>query len=314
MQGERCPVGGQLQQLGVPRPEGAPAQRADVQYPDDAATDQQRHAEQGLDTPVDQERVPHRGVINCGEDDRLAELRDAAGEAGAERDPHALPDLFLDAARSGRHQLPGRAVEQQHGRGVRLEHLLHALDQGLEQRLLVESGQRGVRHRLDVAQPVDRHPLGVPVPGKEERLHRTQLPPLTLPNLTSSIAQHRRQDDIIRVVTELSVFVSQADGEGGSRTVLRLVGEADVTTQELGDVLAAEAAKKPRLLLVDLSGLTFIDSAALHEVVRAHRRLRADGCRLALVSPSPGVARVLQLSALDQVIAVHASVAEAGVQ
>jgi anti-anti-sigma factor len=48
--------------------------------------------------------------------------------------------------------------------------------------------------------------------------------------------------------------------------------------------------------------------------VRAHRRLRADGGRLALVSPSPSVARVLQLSALDQVIPIHASADEAGVQ
>jgi anti-sigma B factor antagonist len=114
-------------------------------------------------------------------------------------------------------------------------------------------------------------------------------------------------------VTELSVSVSTEDGEGGFRTVVRLVGEADVTTGALGEVLGAEAAKKPRLLLVDMSGLTFIDSAALHEIVRVHRRLRADGCLLALVSPSPSVARVLQLSALDQVIPVRASADEAGV-
>jgi anti-anti-sigma factor len=104
------------------------------------------------------------------------------------------------------------------------------------------------------------------------------------------------------------------DGEGGFRTVVRLVGEADVTTRVLGEVLGAEAAKKPRLLLVDMSRLTFIDSAALHEIVRVYRRLRADGCLLAIASPSPWVARVLQLSALDQVIPVHASTEEEGVQ
>ena len=108
--------------------------------------------------------------------------------------------------------------------------------------------------------------------------------------------------------------VCTEDGTGGSRTVVRLVGEADVTTRVLTEVLGAEAAKKPRLLLVDVSGLAFIDSAALHEIVLAHRRLRADGCALALVSPSPAVARVLQLSALDQVIPVHASAEEADTQ
>jgi anti-sigma B factor antagonist len=119
---------------------------------------------------------------------------------------------------------------------------------------------------------------------------------------------------MITAVTELSVSVSAEDGEDGSRTVVRLAGEADVTTRELAAVLGAEAAKKPRLLLVDVSGLSFIDSAALHEIVRAYRRLRADGCLLALVSPRPAVARVLQLSALDQVIPVHASAGEAGAQ
>ena len=35
---------------------------------------------------------------------------------------------------------------------------------------------------------------------------------------------------------------------------------------------------------------------------------------LALISPSPAVARVLELTALDQLIPIHASVAEAGAQ
>src|SRR5580693_7146717 len=50
------------------------------------------------------------------------------------------------------------------------------------------------------------------------------------------------QGDIITAVTDLSVSVSVEDGDG-SRTVVRLVGEADVTTRALGEVLGAEAAK-----------------------------------------------------------------------
>lgn len=101
--------------------------------------------------------------------------------------------------------------------------------------------------------------------------------------------------------------VSVEDGEGGSRTVVRLVGEADVTTLALAEVLGTEAAKKPRLLQVDISGLTFIDSAALNQIVRAHRKLRADGGLLELVGPSRAVARILELSAIDQVVSVRAS-------
>jgi anti-sigma B factor antagonist len=115
-------------------------------------------------------------------------------------------------------------------------------------------------------------------------------------------------------VTELTVSVSVEDRAGSSRTVVRLIGEADVTTGALAEVLGAEAAKKPRLLIVDVSGLTFADSAALHDILRAHRTLRADGCQLALVSPGQAVARVLQLSAIDQVIPVYASAEEAAAQ
>jgi anti-sigma B factor antagonist len=107
-------------------------------------------------------------------------------------------------------------------------------------------------------------------------------------------------------VTELSVSVRVADREDGSCTIVQLAGEADMTTRALAEVLSAEVAKKPRLLLLDASQLTFIDSACLHEIVRAHRALRADDGRLELVEPSPVVARVLQLSGLDQVIQVRA--------
>jgi anti-anti-sigma factor len=112
-------------------------------------------------------------------------------------------------------------------------------------------------------------------------------------------------------VTELTVTASEENGPGGPRTVIRLVGEADLTTPALGDALQAECAKRPRLLLIDASRLAFIDSAAIHEIVRAQRALRARGSRLALISPTPPVARMLELSGLDAVIPVQASADEA---
>ena len=115
-------------------------------------------------------------------------------------------------------------------------------------------------------------------------------------------------------MTELSVSVRLEHREDGPRTVVRLAGEADVTTPALAQVLGAEAAKKPRLLLIDVSELAFLDSSALHEIVRVHRELRADGCLLALIGPTPAVTRILQLSGLDQVIPVHASAQEADTQ
>lgn len=122
------------------------------------------------------------------------------------------------------------------------------------------------------------------------------------------------QGGIIADVTELSVSVCVEDGASGPCCVVRLVGEADITTQALNETLDAETAKKPRVLLVDASGLTFMDSSALHQIVRAHRRLRASGCLLAIVAPSKQVARILALTGLDTVVPVYATAEEAGQQ
>jgi anti-anti-sigma factor len=112
-------------------------------------------------------------------------------------------------------------------------------------------------------------------------------------------------------VTQLSVSVSvEADAEG-PQTLIRLVGEADASTPALGETLRAEVAKKPRVLVVDASKLTFIDSAAIHQIVRAHRQLRADGGWLLLRNPGPEVKRILQITGLGLVIPVHPSLDEA---
>ena len=89
--------------------------------------------------------------------------------------------LFLDATCSGRDQLPGRVVQQQHGGGVSPEHFPHALDQSAQQRILVEPGQRGIRQGFDVAQPVSGQPPGTGVPGKGDS-HGYKLRPRTVPN------------------------------------------------------------------------------------------------------------------------------------
>lgn len=94
--------------------------------------------------------------------------------------------------------------------------------------------------------------------------------------------------------------------------MIHLAGEADLTTTVLRDALAAEvAAGKPRLLLVDMSELRFIDSAAMQMIIAAHRVFRRDGGTLGLVTPSPAVSRVLRLAGVCEVIAVYDSVEEA---
>jgi anti-sigma B factor antagonist len=116
---------------------------------------------------------------------------------------------------------------------------------------------------------------------------------------------------IIAAVAELSVSVEHPSWPGGRCAVVVLSGDADVTGQVIADVLAAEAAKDPALLLVDLSAVSFMDSWSLHTVLRAMRDRRAAGSAAGLVCPSGPVRRVLELTGAGQLAPVFASVAEA---
>jgi anti-sigma B factor antagonist len=114
-------------------------------------------------------------------------------------------------------------------------------------------------------------------------------------------------------VAPLTAAVTALDsGSAEPYTLVELAGEADVTSSgTLHALLAEETAKQPGLLIVEMSGLRFLDSSALQVILRANLALVRDGGRLALVSPSDVVARVLHMTEADRLIPVYASVAEA---
>jgi anti-sigma B factor antagonist len=110
----------------------------------------------------------------------------------------------------------------------------------------------------------------------------------------------------------LTTSVATVESAGEPYTLVELVGEADVTNSDkLREVLEAEVAKQPRTMIIDLSGLRFMDSSALHVILRVSRTMDRQGGVLALVSPREPVAKMLRLTAADQLIPVYASVTEA---
>jgi anti-sigma B factor antagonist len=77
---------------------------------------------------------------------------------------------------------------------------------------------------------------------------------------------------------------------------LVLVGEIDSYT---APALAERLAHEPKVLMVDLAGVTFIDSSGLRILVEAHQaRIDADAS-LTLRSPSAAVQRLLEISGLS---------------
>ena len=63
---------------------------------------------------------------------------------------------------------------------------------------------------------------------------------------------------------------------------------------------ALDGIKGAGRLVLDLRGLSFIDSTGLHLLVAFHQRAQREGFRLTLVAPAPPVARAIQLCGLDK--------------
>ena len=67
----------------------------------------------------------------------------------------------------------------------------------------------------------------------------------------------------------------------------------------------------PDLLIVDMTGTTFCDSAGVNAIVRAYKRAAASGARMRLVVSAPTVQRVLAITAVDRLIGTYPTVAAA---
>jgi anti-sigma B factor antagonist len=64
-------------------------------------------------------------------------------------------------------------------------------------------------------------------------------------------------------------------------------------------------------VIVDLSGLSFIDSSGLAVIVRASTQAREVGARVELVASTERVLKVLRITGLDSLIPLHDSLESA---
>lgn len=87
--------------------------------------------------------------------------------------------------------------------------------------------------------------------------------------------------------------------EGGVHTIA-LTGELDLATaDEVDKELERVEATDAKSIVLDLSGLSFMDSTGVRLVVNAHTRSRADADRLTLRRGQAAVQRVMELSGVD---------------
>ena len=89
-------------------------------------------------------------------------------------------------------------------------------------------------------------------------------------------------------------------------TVVAVSGEIDVfTAPQLREVLMGAIEQGCQRLVVDLEGVEFLDSTGLAVLVAGLKRVREAGGDLHLVCTRDHILRVLDLTGLDKVLAVH---------
>ena len=110
-------------------------------------------------------------------------------------------------------------------------------------------------------------------------------------------------------VMDVSATTTQV---GADAYVVSVAGELDIATAgRLRDELDLVIGRGARRLIVDLIGLTFIDSVALGILTEGAQRMRANGGVCVVVSQDPRILRVFEITGLDRIFRIERSLAEA---
>lgn len=108
-------------------------------------------------------------------------------------------------------------------------------------------------------------------------------------------------------MTILEVDTQERDG----LVRVSLKGELDLSTVErVEEELRRVENRANKLLVLDLSGLSFLDSTGLRLMVTADQRARKSGRRLAIVKGPDTVHRVFTITRLDERLEMVDDVAE----
>src|SRR5262245_51012544 len=94
--------------------------------------------------------------------------------------------------------------------------------------------------------------------------------------------------------------------------VISLTGEVDLyTAPEFKEQLVDVIGKGASTVVVDLTETTFIDSTTLGVLVGGVKRLRPEGGQLVLVCSDRNITKIFEITGLDKVFPIHATLAEA---
>ncbi len=99
--------------------------------------------------------------------------------------------------------------------------------------------------------------------------------------------------------------------EQGGLQIVAFEGDVDLEHSPAARAVLLEAVERGSGVLVDLSGVGYMDSSGVASLVEAYQESKKRGARFALVAVNPPALRVLELARLDRVFTIHASLEEA---
>ncbi len=105
--------------------------------------------------------------------------------------------------------------------------------------------------------------------------------------------------------------MTNAVSEEAGRLVVRLNGDIDLEHAPRVRELLLECVGRQKDVVVDLTGVDYIDSSGIANLVEALQTANRQGTRFQLVSVTGQAMRVLQLARLEKVFAIHDDLAAA---
>jgi anti-anti-sigma factor len=118
-------------------------------------------------------------------------------------------------------------------------------------------------------------------------------------------AHNARGHSEVRTEVDLSIL------HRPTHTIVRLRGDIDIATAPaLRKRLLGVLRRGMRLLILDLSGVSFCDAAGLAVLIGTRHRATLLGITLRLTAPHPRVAKVLRITGLDRSITIFTTLAD----
>ncbi len=126
------------------------------------------------------------------------------------------------------------------------------------------------------------------------------------PAASPAASQHRGEKG-----TEMDETFGVTEASAGRSVVVTLSGEIDVAAAPTVRERLEQAAGRDGTLVVDLSGVSFIDSTALGVLIGIHKQREAADSGMRLVVSEPRILKVFEITGLTDLFDIVPSLAEA---